>query len=400
MTLLTIDETAGSDSKASGLFHHPLLRLGFRPFYLLAAAFAAVAIPAWLLRFYGFLPKLVHVDLSWHAHEMVFGFAVAVIVGFLYTAARNWTGLWTPRRAPLAAIVLLWLAGRTAMLLTQPMFAAAVDLLFLPVAAVPLYRVLRQANSKRNLFLIALLLVLALCNLGFHAARLGWLQLSPLHPVHAAILVIAVIETAIGGRVIPHFTANALTGARPVINDRRDRITLILTAGTALAWALALPAAFIAGVAAAAAMAQLTRLAGWKPLCTLRNPLLWILHASYAWLVLGLILLAMSALGLASGSAAFHVLAIGAMAGLIMGMITRTALGHTGRPLRASRAEAAMYLLIQLGVAFRLLAAAGPAGLRDAGLLISAACWTMAFLMYAITYGPYLLKARIDAREG
>jgi uncharacterized protein involved in response to NO len=260
--------------------------------------------------------------------------------------------------------------------------------------------VLRQANNKRNLFLIALLLLLALCNLGFHAARLGWLQISTLQPVHAAILVIAIIETAIGGRVIPHFTANAIRDARPVINERRDRITLILTAGAALAWALAMPAPFIAGVAAAAAMAQMTRLAGWKPLCALRNPLLWILHASYAWLVLGLILLAMSALGLASESAAFHVLAIGAMAGLIMGMITRTALGHTGRPLRAGHGETVMYLLIQVGVAARLLAAVGPVGLRDAGLLLSGACWTMAFLTYAVIYGPYLFHARIDAKEG
>lgn len=400
MALLTIEETAGTNADASGLAHHPLLRLGFRPFYLLAAAFAVGAIPVWLLRYYGLLPSLVHVDLSWHAHEMVFGFAIAVIIGFLYTAGRNWTGLWTPRRGPLAAIALLWLAGRIAMLLTQPLLAAAVDLLFLPVAAVPLYRVLRSTNNKRNLFLVGLLLLLALCNLGFHAARMGWLPVSPLQPVHAAILVIAIIETAIGGRVIPHFTANAVRDARPVINERRDRITVILTAGVALAWALSLPGPFIAGVAAAAAMAQMTRLAGWKPLCTLRNPLLWILHASYAWLVLGLLLLAMSALGLASASAAFHVLAIGAMAGLIMGMITRTALGHTGRPLRAGRGETVMYLLIQVGVASRLLAAAGPAGLRDIGLLLSAACWTAAFLIYALIYGPYLFHARIDAKEG
>jgi uncharacterized protein involved in response to NO len=282
---------------------------------------------------------------------MVFGFATAFIIGSLYTAGRNWTGLWTPRRGPLAAIALLWLAGRIAMLLTQPLLAAAVDLLFLPVTALPLYRVLKKANNRRNLFLIALLLLLALCNVGFHAARLGWLPISSLQPVHAAILLIAIMETAIGGRVIPHFTANAVRDARPVINERRDRITLLLTAGAGLAWALGLPAPFIAGVAVAAATAQMTRLAGWKPLCTLRNPLLWILHASYAWLVLGLIILAMSALGHASTSAAFHVLAIGAMAGLIMGMITRTALGHTGRPLRAVRGETMMYLLIQIGAA-------------------------------------------------
>jgi len=400
MALLTIEENAGKNPDTSGLAHHPLLGLGFRPFYLLAAAFSIVAIPVWLLRYYGFLQSLVHVDLAWHAHEMIFGFAVAVIVGFLYTAGRNWTGLWTPRRGPLAAIALLWLAGRLAMLLTQPLLAAAVDLLFLPVAAVPLYRVLQSAKSKRNLFLVALLMLLALCNLGFHAARLGWLPISPLQPVHAAILVIAVIETAIGGRVIPHFTANAISHARPIIDERRDRITLILTAGVAFAWALSLPGPFIAGIAAAAAMAQTTRLAGWKPLCTLRNPLLWILHASYAWLVLGLLLLAMSALGLTSTSAAFHVLAIGAMAGLIMGMITRTALGHTGRSLRAGRGETVMYLLIQIGVASRLLAAAGPAHLRDVGLMLSAACWSAAFLLYALIYGPYLFHARVDAREG
>jgi uncharacterized protein involved in response to NO len=185
--------------------------------------------------------------------------------------------------------------------------------------------------------LVALLLVLDLYNLAFHAARLGWLPVSTLQPVHAAILVIAIMQTAIGGRVIPHFTANAVRDARPVINERHGWITLLLTAGAGLAWPAGLPAPFIAGVAVAAATAQMTRLAGWKPLCTLRNPLLWILHASHAWIVLGLILLAMSALGHASASAAFHVLAIGAMAGLIMGMITRTALGHTGRPLRAGR---------------------------------------------------------------
>lgn len=147
-------------------------------------------------------------------------------------------------------------------------------------------------------------------------------------------------------------------------------------------------------------MAQRTRLAGWAAICTLRTPLLWILHASYAWLVPGLILLALSALGLTGARPAFHVLAVGAMEVLIMGMITCTALGHMGRPLQASHGETVMYLLVQVGVGARLLAAVGPAGLQDAGLLLSAACWTMAFLMYAVIHGLYLSQARIDAREG
>lgn len=400
MTMIAIDEPDLPGKHFLSLAGHPLLGLGFRPFYLIGAAFAAISIPAWLLRYYGFAPGLTHIDLYWHAHEMVYGFAIAIIIGFLYTAGRNWTGLWTPRRGALAAIVLLWLAGRAAMLLAAPLPAALVDLLFLPVAAVPLYSVLRRSGNKRNLFLVALLALLAAGNMGFHAARLGWLTVSPLHMVHIAIMIIVIIETAIGGRVIPNFTANALRDTHPVTNERRDRITLLLTAGAGISWALALPGPFVAGLAVAAAAAQMTRLAGWKPLCTLHTPLLWILHASYAWLVLGLALLACAALGLVAASAAFHVLAIGSMAGLIMGMITRTALGHTGRMLRAGPSETVMYLLMQAGVAARLLAAVGPAALRDTGLMVSAGCWSLAFLAYMMVYGPYLFSARIDGREG
>lgn len=400
MSPTALNDPDASGSHSSALTSHPLLRLGFRPFYLLGAAFAAIGIPAWLLHYYGYAQGLTHIDLYWHAHEMVYGFAIAIIIGFLYTAGRNWTGLWTPRGGSLAAMALLWVAGRAAMLLADPLPAALVDLLFLPVAAVPLYSVLRRAGNKRNLFLVGLLALLAVGNLCFHAARLGLIAVSPLHMVHAAILVIVMIESAIGGRVIPNFTANAVRNSHPVINDRRDRITLALTAATAIAWTLALPGPFVAGVAAAAAVAQVTRLAGWKPFCTLRTPLLWILHASYAWLALGLVMLALAALGLIAASAAFHVLAVGSMAGLIMGMITRTALGHTGRMLKAGPSETAMYLLMQAGVAARLLAAVGPASLRDTGLLFSALCWSLAFLTYLVVYGPYLANARLDGKEG
>src|SRR6478672_392600 len=157
MSLIALEEPDASGRNSSALSSHPLLRLGFRPFYLLGAAFAAISIPAWLLHYYGHVQGLAHIDLNWHAHEMVYGFAIAIIIGFLYTAGRNWTGLWTPRGGSLAAIALLWLAGRAAMLLADPLPAALVDLLFLPLAAVPLYSVLRRSGNKRNLFLVALL---------------------------------------------------------------------------------------------------------------------------------------------------------------------------------------------------------------------------------------------------
>lgn len=400
MTLLTIEETPTPQPGKLSIADHPLLRLGFRPFYLLAAALAATSVPLWMARYFGLMPQLSHVDLNWHMHEMIFGFAIAVIVGFLYTAGRNWTGLWTPRRGLLAAIAGVWLAGRAAMLLADPLPAALVDLAFLPVAAWPLYQVLKRSGNKRNMFLVVLLGLLAITNLGFHAARLGWLAMAPAHPVHAAIMIIVIIEAAIGGRVIPMFTANAVRGVKTVVNQRRDRITLALTAGAGLAWAFALPGPMVAGIAIAAAAAQATRLAGWKPFCTLRNPLLWILHASYAWLAIGLVLLGLAALGVVSTSAAFHVLAIGSMAGLIIGMMTRTTLGHTGRPLAAGRSETLMYALVQAGVLARLAAALGPVEWRDAALVLAAACWTAAFSLYLLVYAPYLCRARIDGKEG
>lgn len=395
MSLVSIEER--EKTPAANNAPHALWALGFRPFYLLSAAFAAVSVPAWLASYYG-IPGF-HVDLAWHIHEMMFGFATAVVIGFLYTAGRNWTGLWTPRGNTLAAIALLWLAGRAAMFWGSPAFGAMVDVLFLPVAAWPMYRVLQRSGNTRNMILIALLALLAAANAAFHGARLGWLAISPLAPVHAAIVIVVVIETVIGGRIIPNFTANAVPGTKPVINARTDKAALVLTAAAGLAWMAGIAGTAGALVSIAAALAQAVRLAGWKPLATLRNPLLWIMHASYAWIPVGFALLAMSQLGLVAASAAVHVLGVGAIAGLIVGMITRTALGHTGRPLKAGAPETAMYVLIQLGVLLRLAAALAPA-VRDAALIGAAVCWSSAFLAYLFIYAPYLVRARIDGKEG
>lgn len=400
MSLIPIEEprTPGHDKPI--LTHHPLFRLGFRPFYLLAAAFAAVSVPLWVARYFGMAGYLAHVDLNWHMHEMVYGFAIAVIIGFLFTAGRNWTGLWTPRRGHLAALAGVWIAGRLAMLFAPPLFAAIVDLAFLPLAAYPIYRVLQRTGNKRNMFLVGLLGLLTLINLLFHASVLGWLPISSVTPIHAAILVIVMIESVIGGRVIPGFTANAIPGMKPITDDKRDRISLALTAAASIAW-IVLPASpFVAALAFAAACAQIMRVAGWKPHVTLGNPLLWILHLSYAWIPVGFFLMALAAVKLVSVSAAFHVLAVGSMAGLIIGMITRTALGHTGRPLKAGRCEFFMYLLVQAGVVARFIAATGATELRPAMLLVAAACWSAAFVLYVAVYAPYLTSARVDGRDG
>lgn len=398
MSLLRIEEPRVREQGRHGFSHHPLFRLGFRPFYLLAAGFAAVSIPLWIARYFGGLPVLSHVDLNWHMHEMVFGFVIAVIIGFLFTAGRNWTGLWTPRRGHLAALAALWIAGRLAMLFAPPLVAATVDLLFLPFAAYPVYRVLERAGSKRNMFLVGLLGLLTVINAAFHAAVLGWISMSSIVPIQAAILVIVMIESVIGGRVIPGFTANAIQGVKPVMNEKRDKISLGLTALAALAWVASMPGPLAGALAAAAAVAQATRAIGWMPHVTLHKPILWILHLSYAWIPVGLFMMGLAAWGLTTSSAAFHVLTIGSMAGLIIGMITRTALGHTGRPLVAGNSELLMYLLIQAGVAARMLAAANV--MRSPMLVITAACWSAAFVLYVVVYAPYLMAPRVDGREG
>lgn len=399
MSLISIEEPVPPPARPTWLNDHPFWRLGFRPFYLCAALFAAVSVPLWMASYLGLL-TWPQVGLGWHMHEMVFGVAVTVIIGFLFTAGRAWTGLQTPRRAHLAALVALWLAGRVAMVSAPPLLAALVDLMFVPLAAWPMYRVLRQAGNKRNLFLAGLLGLLTLINACYHGAVLGLLAVPLATPIHAAILIVVVIESVIGARVIPMFTRNGAPGTEPVVHVRRDVIALTLTVLAALSWVAGMPAPLAAALATAAGCATLLRVAGWQPQRTLHVPLLWILHLSYAWIPVGFFLLALAAFGVVSASAAFHALAVGSIAGMIIGMMTRTALGHTGRELKAGRSEVAMYVLIQAGALARLAAAIGPEALRQPALLAAAACWTIAFGLYALVYAPYLWRARLDGRDG
>lgn len=377
---------------------HPFWALAFRPLYLFAALFAVVSVPLWIARFFGYLPGLPNVGLAWHMHEMVFGFAIAVVVGFLFTAGKAWTGLQTPHGGQLAGFVLLWLAGRLAMVCAPAPLAAVVDLLFLPLAAVAFFLVLKKAGNTRNMPIVGLLVLLTLVNALFHASVLGWLPLAPVTPIEAAIFVVVVIESVIGARVIPMFTRNGAPGVEPAVRPRLDKAAMALMVLAALAWIFRLPPPLTATLALAASIAMLVRLAGWQPRRTLRVPLLWILHVSYGWIGIGFFLLALAALGLVSASAAFHALAVGSMAGLILGMMTRTTLGHTGRLLKAGRVEFCLYLLIQLGALARVAAALG--GAQLVLLTVAAVCWSAAFLLFAIKYAPYLYRPRIDGREG
>lgn len=377
----------------------PLLRLGFRPFYLGAALFAAVAVPLWAAVWLGALAAPMALPpLWWHAHEMLFGFAAAVIVGFLLTAGKAWTGLPTPRGVALGALALLWLAARVAGVFAPPAVFAVLDLLLLPAVALVLTRLLLRAGNRRNLPLAGLLGALALANAAFHAAALGLVALPPLAPLHAGLALIVMIECVMAGRVVPSFTANATPSMVLVPQPRVARAALVASALGLAGWVFAPAAAVTALALAAAALLHLRLQWGWQPWVTRDRPILWVLHASYAFIPLGLALLALAVPGWVAVSAGVHALAVGATGGLIIGMVTRTARGHTGRPLRASRSEVAAYGLVLAAALLRSLAPLVMA--PTPALVAAAAAWTVAFLLYAWRFAPWLLSTRLDGQDG
>lgn len=375
-----------------------LWALAFRPFYLLAAALAVIAIPVWAVAFSGGL-QLPIPGMWWHAHEMIFGFAAAVIIGFLFTAGRNWTGLDTPTDGLLAMLAGLWLAGRLAMAFGSGVWVAVVDIAFLPVAAVLLLRVLVKAKSKRNYFVGVLPGLLALANLVFHLAVLQVIDADPLMAMHLALGLIVVLETIIGGRVIPMFTFNGIRGIKQWRDKRVDWAAAIATGVALLLWATG-AAAWAAPVSIIAALLQAVRVGGWNPWATRKVSLLWILHLSYMWIPIGLALIGLAQLGILPRTAGIHALAIGATGGLIIGMITRTALGHTGRMLVAGPMETAAYVLVQLAVLIRVLTVVAIPAAAVGGIHAAATVWSLGFLLYLWRYTPFLLRARVDGKEG
>lgn len=378
-----------------------LWALGFRPLYLCAALFAALSIGAWAASFAGgwFGGVAILRDPLWHAHEMIFGFAFAVIVGFLFTAVRNWTGRPTPTGAGLAATVALWLAARICLVLGWPFAAAAADLAFALAAAWGIGRPIAQARNTRNAFFVAVMLAFGAANLAFHLAMAGLLDIPVRRFTQLGLDLVMFVMVVMGGRVIPMFTANARQ-----VRVRRLPWLEPIALGSVLALLAAnlagLPAGVLGACAALAAAAHAGRMSQWRSWATVGHPILWILHAAYAWIVIHLALRALAAVDLVPASAATHALTVGAIGGLIIGMITRTARGHTGRPLQASPLETAAYSLVQLAALVRVFLPLAVPALTLAAVALSGALWTLAFALYVVKFWPILTRARADGRPG
>lgn len=383
---------------------HPFLSYAFRPFFLLNAVFAVVVILLWVAVLTGRGPATLPANtVLWHGHEMLVGFVLATVAGFVLTAAATWTGREPVNGLPLALLVLAWLAGRCVMLLAgvlPALIVLLVDMVF-PVALLGFVaREIIAARSKRNYPIVAITLVFAVLNLVYHLGRIGTIaggdRLALLLFVHTVLLLISVI----GGRVIPNFTANWLRArghARMPANNAllgQASIFLTLLVGIAASVASANP---ITGVIAfAAAALHAVRLIQWRGFATTGEPLMLVLHVAYCWLPIGYALVGCAVFGwFVAPAIALHALTIGAIGTMILAMTTRVSLGHTGRPLIAARTTAVAYVLLTLAVLARI---AGPLFTTNAQAAItwSAAGWVVAFAIFVWVYWPVLAGPRID----
>jgi uncharacterized protein involved in response to NO len=384
----------------------PIARKGFRPFFLLAALFACAIVPAWLLMLSGVLQPTSSLDaVTWHAHEMVFGYAAAVIAGFLLTAAGNWTGRETVVGVPLLALAGVWALGRCAMAFPAALprgVLAAIDLAFLPLLAATVARPVLATRNRRNFVMLVLLGALACANAVVHLDALGVLPSgSARRAMFVAIDVVLVLGAIIAGRVVPMFTKNA-TG-QPTASAGRAIDALALAAMAAITGIDGLrPESDLGRIAAGIAGALLVvRAARWGTRHTIRHPLLWILHAGYGWMALGFLLRALPLVGVAiPGSLAMHAFTVGALGSLTLGMMARVTLGHTGRSLQASRGTTTAFALITMAATVRVVAPLVAAGGPLIILALAGAAWTAAFGLYLVVYAPMLTAARVDGKSG
>lgn len=381
-----------------------ILRGGFRPFFIGAAAWAIWALAVWLLILFGFTPSQFFDDpLAWHRHEMLFGFVGAAIAGFALTAVPNWTGRLPIAGAPLAALFGIWLAGRILPFVVSDdnILLIVLDPGFYVVLAALLAREILKSRN-RNFPIVAVIGLFGIADLIDRVGMAGLTEIANFGWQIGFALVIFLIAI-IGGRIVPSFTRNWLVaqGAAeplPTQPDQFDKAVLVLTALALLLW-LIWPASLPTGVGImAAAIAQVFRLVRWQGWRCGSNGLLLILHVGYLWLPAGLFLLAFAQWALLPETAAIHALATGAMATMILAVMSRASLGHTGRELAASRLMIVSFVLINVAAGMRVSAAIG-IGDQQITLTVAAFAWTGAFGLFLVQFVPILTSGSMQKKS-
>ena len=378
----------------------PILRGGFRPFFLGAAVWAIIALAAWLTVLFGYVSfESLENPLAWHRHEILFGFVGAAIAGFVLTAVPNWTGRLPIAGGPLAALFAVWLAARLLpfVLSDHNSMLILVDGGFYLLLAFLLAREIIQSRN-RNLPVVAIIFLFGVAGIldrlemaGSLDSSLGW---------RAGLSLVVLLIAIIGGRIIPSFTRNWLAsiGAReplPAQPSTLDKLIIALTAAALLAWHSAPFSLVSAVLLSSASVAHFLRLSKWQGWRCGSNALVWILHLAYLWLPVGLFLLAGAQVEIVTETAGIHALSTGAMATMILAVISRASLGHTGRALITCRKIVVSYAFITIAAALRVQAAL-PIGDGQVALAVAGAAWFGAFGLFLIRYGPILCAPRSD----
>ncbi len=389
-----------------------VLSEGFRVFFLSAALFAIFSMVVWIgwLGIHAAGGVLTYVPFStpphhWHAHELVFGYGGAVLAGFFLTALPSWTGALPSRAAFITAITAVWLSGRIAVFFSSeisPTIVAVVDLAFVPVLSIKILANLLKRPKPQNLMFLGILALLFAGNAAVHLEWVGLMQDTASAGLVSGLLTLSALIAVLGGRVTPAFTRNAMRASGveaglPASHALADGIGIVSAIGLALFALVDADARLLAVIAAVAAIANGIRLSRWRSLAVLNRPILWSLHLGFAMLVLGYGILAFHWAGFGIGrAAAFHILGIGAVGGMTLAVMSRAALGHTGRPLVVAPQIAFAYVLMALAALVRSLGVMMFPGAYYTVIFTAGGLWIAAFVMFLVVYGPILSAPKVD----
>jgi uncharacterized protein involved in response to NO len=385
-----------------------LFDYGFRPFFLLSGCYALLMVPVWLYRFahaaapFGALPSMY-----WHSHEMVYGFVMAAIAGFLLTAVPSWTGTRGFAGMPLIAAVAAWVLGRLAMSTVGAVpfwLTAAVELALVPLLlcllAPPIFR-----SANRNAPLLAVLMMLWLIDGAFLVGLERGDAILAGGAMRLAIDFVLILVTVIGGRIVPAFTGNALRArgdaVTTVTRPWLEGVVIAAMVLVAIVDVLAPDSILSGAIALLAAIAHLLRLSGWRSFRTGGEPVLWVMHVAYAWLPIGLTLKACALLAAAGWASKWqHALTIGVFATMILAVMTRASLGHTGRPLKVGPSIALAYVLLTVSTVLRVFGVALFPRHYLFTVSVSGVAWMLCFGIFLVVYAPVLWSPRVDGKPG
>jgi len=376
--------------------------LGFRPFFLCAGISAVLMIALWLGFLAGYVPANTYYGpIGWHSHEMLFGFSTAIIAGFLLTAVRNWTGIDTISGYPLAALAGLWLLGRILPVISAPGgLIALVDLAFLPMLAVALHKPLMGSNTTANRIFLTVLALTTIANSLIHLQALQFTTDSANLGIGLMQYLIIWLLCIITARIMPFFTQSTIPGSTPENRSDIELISLVL-----LFWLMItdiiIPIPWLAGIfAALLAIIHTIRVRGWYDRRIWKTPILWVLYTGYFWLIASFALKALSGAGLLPNNLALHAFTIGTIGIFTLGMMSRVALGHTGRLMQSNTLMNKAFILLNLGAAIRVLMPILAPLQYNVWVYLSGGLWLASFLIFCWIYLPILISPRTDGMPG